>query len=171
MTHAESIQLIAGSPGKFTPELKYPNNPDRVIAIFGSQANYAQKMIDEYKDAGIHPNDVWAQSFNVGDILYWIQNEPKFGKQAVYLDDCRRRRVLSLVELKQLAQQGVNIIAPPMPALLAVNAANEIVPSQYAMDIKAAGLDIITWTFERATCAAARPGSAATTRSTRPGQR
>ena len=37
-----------------------------------------------------------------------------------------------------------------MFALLAVNSSNEIVPSQYALDIKALGFDIITWTFERA---------------------
>jgi glycerophosphoryl diester phosphodiesterase len=32
------------------------------------------------------PQDVFAQSFNKDDILYWIQHEPQFGKQAVYLD-------------------------------------------------------------------------------------
>ncbi len=35
---------------------------------------------------GVDPKDVWAQSFNKDDVLYWIQNEPKFGKQVVYLD-------------------------------------------------------------------------------------
>lgn len=25
-------------------------------------------MIDEYHDAGIHPKDVWAQSFNLDDL-------------------------------------------------------------------------------------------------------
>ncbi len=45
----------------------------------------------------------------------------------------------------------MKIFAPPIPALLAVDAANnKLVPSQYALDIKAAGLDIITWSFERA---------------------
>ncbi len=43
----------------------------------------------------------------------------------------------------------MKIIAPPMFALLAVNAKGEIVPSQYALDIKGLGFDIITWTFER----------------------
>jgi glycerophosphoryl diester phosphodiesterase len=151
LTHAESIELIKRLGGKFTPELKYPDNPDRVVAIFGSQANYAQKMIDEYKNAGIHPKDVWPQSFFAGDILYWIQKEPKFGKQAVYLDDWSPPTfpALTLDELKQLKQQGVKIIAPPIPALLAVDAAGKIVPSQYAMDIRSFGFDIITWTFER----------------------
>jgi glycerophosphoryl diester phosphodiesterase len=149
LTHAESIQLIKSLGGKFTPELKFPDNPDRVVAFFGSQANYAQTMINEYKNAGIEPKDVWPQSFNVGDILYWIQNEPKFGKQAVYLHDWPTVPPLTLDELKQLKQQGVKIIAPPIPALLAVDAAGKIVPSQYAMDIRSVGLDIITWTFER----------------------
>ena len=39
---------------------------------------------------------------------------------------------------------------PTIPALLAVNADNEIVPSQYAPDIKAQGFDIISWSLERA---------------------
>jgi len=151
LTHAESIQLIKQLGGKFTPELKFPDNPDRVVAIFGSQANYAQKMIDEYKAAGIPPNQVWAQSFNVGDVLYWIRNEPQFGKQAVYLDDWSPPTFPPLTrdELKQLRSDGVRIIAPPIPALLAVDASGKIVPSQYAIDIKSFGFDIITWTFER----------------------
>jgi glycerophosphoryl diester phosphodiesterase len=145
LTHAEHIQLVKRLGGKFTPELKYPNNPDRVVAIFGSQANYAQKMIDEYKAAGIPPSQVWAQSFNPDDVLYWIANEPQFGKQAVFLGS----GVLPLDQLKQLKQKGVRIFAPPMQQLLALNAANEIVPSQYALDIKSVGLDIISWSFER----------------------
>ena len=52
-------------------------------------------------------------------------------------------------ELQMLADQGVNIIAPPMWALLDLNAQNEIIPAQYALDAKAASLDIITWTLER----------------------
>jgi glycerophosphoryl diester phosphodiesterase len=58
VTHAESIQLIKKLGGKFTPELK-AGNPDRIKAIFGSQERYAQKMIDEYKAAGIDPKNVW----------------------------------------------------------------------------------------------------------------
>jgi glycerophosphoryl diester phosphodiesterase len=57
--------------------------------------------------------------------------------------------VLPLDQLKQLKQKGVRIFAPPMQQLLALNAANEIVPSQYALDIKSVGLDIISWSFER----------------------
>jgi len=149
MTHAEHIQLIKSLGGKFTPELKYPNNLDRVVAIFGSQENYAQKMIDEYKAAGIPPSRVWPQSFNLDDVKYWIEKEPQFGKQAVYLDPSSYPARLSLAQLKQLKQDGVRIFAPPMQSLLALNAAKEIVPSQYAIDIRSVGLEIITWTFER----------------------
>ena len=44
----------------------------------------------------------------------------------------------------------MRIFAPPIPALLAVDSNDQVVPSQYARDIKAAGLKIITWSFERA---------------------
>ena len=159
LTFKESIALNQELGVKHTPELKGATHQDRVDAIFnagkpGGQAVYAQKFIDELKDAGVRPKDVWVQSFNLADVLYWIQNEPRFGKQAVYLDDIDPTETpsiprLTLDELKALKQQGVRIFAPPMWALLAVDDAGKVVPSQYAMDIKQAGLDIITWTFER----------------------
>jgi glycerophosphoryl diester phosphodiesterase len=43
----------------------------------------------------------------------------------------------------------VQIVAPAMPALLAVDGSGRIVPSQLANDLKGMGFDIITWTFER----------------------
>ena len=52
-------------------------------------------------------------------------------------------------ELVQYKQEGINIVAPPTFALLAVDGNNRIVPSQYARNARAAGLDIITWTLER----------------------
>jgi len=112
-------------------------------------------MIDELKAAGVDPNNVFAQSFNAYDIVYLIQHEPRFGKQAVYLDDIDPTAIppvpgLSPQELQLRKAQGVKIIAPPMPALLSVTAAKKIVPSAYAQMIKSMGFDIITWTFERA---------------------
>lgn len=154
MTLKESIQLNEKNGVKHTPELK-AGDPGRIKAVFGSQEKYAQRMIDELKAAGVDPKDVWAQSFNKHDILYWIQNEPKFGRQAVYLDSIDPTATpviprLSLEELKQLKNKGVKIIAPPLFALLAVDANAQIVPSRYALDIRGLGFDIITWTFERA---------------------
>lgn len=152
LTHKESIELIKSLGAKFTPELKGPNRDAnlQVESVFGSQANYAQAMIDDYKSAGIAPRKVWAQSFNKDDVLYWIKNEPAFGRQAVYLDDANTLSdVPTLAELKSYAAQGIKIVAPPMWVLLTVDGSGKIVPSQYAKDAKAAGLDIITWTIER----------------------
>lgn len=153
LTLTESIELNRQLGVKHTPELK-SGDPARINAVFGSQANYAQKMIDEFKAAGVRPADVWPQSFNKDDVLYWIQHAPRFGKQAVYLDSVDPTVTpaiprLTVAELQALKAQGVRIVAPPMPALLAIDAGNRIVPSQYALDIKEAGFDIITWTFER----------------------
>ncbi len=153
MTLKESIELNTRLGVKHTPELK-SGDVDRINAIFGSQANYAQRLIDALEEAGVDPRDVWVQSFNKDDVLYWIQQAPRFGKQAVYLDDIDPTSSppvppLSLAELQQLKAQGVRIIAPPMLALLSVDGSGKIVPSQYAMDIKGLGFDIITWTFER----------------------
>jgi glycerophosphoryl diester phosphodiesterase len=151
LTHKESIELLDKLGSKYTPELKGPNRGAKlqVEQVFGSQAAYAQAMIKDYKDAGISPRKVWAQSFNKDDVLYWIKNEPAFGKQAVYLDDANvPADVPSANELKGYAKQGIKIVAPPMWVLLDVKN-GKIVPSQYAKNAKAAGLDIITWTIER----------------------
>jgi glycerophosphoryl diester phosphodiesterase len=152
LTHKESIGLLKELGSKYTPELKGPNRAAnlQVEAVFGSQSAYAQAMIDDYKAAGISPRKVWAQSFNKDDVLYWIKSEPDFGRQAVYLDDANVPAELpNAAELKGYANQGIKIVAPPMWALLAVDASGKIVPSQYAKDAKAAGLHIITWTLER----------------------
>jgi len=153
LTHKESIELGRKLGVKYTPELK-SGNPERIKAVFGSQAAYAQKMIDEYKAAGIHPRDVWPQSFNKDDVIQWAQKEPGYGAQAVYLDSIDPTATPAIPrqtveELKQLRAKGVNIFAPPTLALLSVNNAGELVASPYAKDIRAAGFDIITWTVER----------------------
>jgi glycerophosphoryl diester phosphodiesterase len=159
LSHKASIQLIQSLGAKFTPELKGPNRGAKlqVEQVFGSQEAYAQAMIDDYKAAGISPRNVFAQSFNRNDILYWIQHEPRFGKQAVYLDDRYDTGSPKLdpndpitwnPSMAQLAAQGIKIVAPPMWVLLTVED-GEIVPSRYAKEARAAGLDIITWTLER----------------------
>jgi len=154
MTLRESIALNERNGVKHTPELK-GGDPARIAAIFGGQPQYAQRMIDELRDAGVDPHRVFLQSFNLDDVLYWIHNAPEFGRQAVYLDSIDPTANppipgLTFAQLQHIRAQGVRIFAPPMPALLDVDASGNVVPSQYAMDIKRAGLEIITWTFERA---------------------
>ena len=151
LTHKESIQLLNRLRSDFTPELKAGNTKAKlqVAAVFGSQANYAQAMINDYKAAHISPRRVWAQSFNKEDILYWVGHEPAFGRQAVYLDDANVLADLpSAAELLDYRKQGIRVVAPPMWALLTTQN-GKIVPSQYARDAKAAKLDLITWTLER----------------------
>lgn len=148
VTHKESIDLFQKLGVKMTPELK---SPSVAMPFDGfTQQAYAQKMIDEYKAAGVSPRKVWPQSFNKADVLYWIAQEPEFGKQAVYLDDAETVADLpDNAELLQYKGEGIHIVAPPLFALLAVDGSGNIVPSDYARNAKAAGLDLITWTLER----------------------
>ncbi|NMG31026.1 glycerophosphodiester phosphodiesterase [Aromatoleum evansii] len=148
MTHKESIELFKVLGVMMTPELKTP--AVRMPFNGFTQQAYAQKMIDEYKAAGVPPSKVWPQSFDKADVLYWIAKEPAFGEQAVYLDDAESVSDLpGAAELAGYKAAGINIVAPPIFALLATDPAGTIVPSDYARNAKAAGLDIITWTLER----------------------
>jgi len=133
-----------------TPELKSASVAMPYEGDYTQEA-YAQQMIDEYKEMGVSPRKVWPQSFNLDDVLYWIHNEPRFGKQAVFLEsvDSEADVPAAIARLPQLAAQGVNIVAPPLWTLVTVEGTDNIVPSDYAAAAKAAGLDIITWTLER----------------------
>jgi glycerophosphoryl diester phosphodiesterase len=147
MTHAESIELFKKLGVKMTPELK---SASVAMPFDGfTQQAYGQKMIDEYKRAGVNPRNVFPQSFNIDDVLYWVNHEAAFGKQAVYLDDANT--VAELPDYNTLVRyktQGINIWAPPIFALLAADN-GKIVASQAAKDARAAGLGLITWSLER----------------------
>lgn len=154
MTHAESIELFKSLGAKFTPELKTPS-VDMPFDGF-SQEDYAQKLVDEYKAAGIPASDVWLQSFNLDDVLYWIEAEPDFGAQAVYLMDEYNIEGYSPMDaatwpntMAELKEMGVNFIAPPTWMLVTLSDEGEIIPSRLATEAKEAGLNIITWTLER----------------------
>ena len=147
MTHKESIALFQKLGVKMTPELK---SASVTMPFDGfSQQDYAQKMIDEYKAAKVPASQVFAQSFNKQDILYWVKAEPAFGKQAVFLDGADKVADLpDLDTLKSYKQDGIQIVAPPLFALLDAKD-GKLVPSAYAQQAKQAGLGIITWTLER----------------------
>jgi len=151
LTHREYISLVDGLGAKFTPELKAPSVTMPFEGDY-TQEMYAQQMIDEYKEARIAPRRVFAQSFNLNDVLYWLENTPAYGKQAVYLDDqvdVPNGYEAAVARLPEVAARGVKIVAPPTWALVTLDAQNRITPSSYAKTAKAAGLDIITWTLER----------------------
>lgn len=155
MTHRESIDLFKAAGVKMTPELKSP----QVKMPFNgfTQEQYAQKMIDEYKAAGVDAGHIWAQSFNYDDVKYWIAKEPAFGKQAVALDGRYSVKGFKYNDpktwspsMEQMAKDGVKYIAPPMWMLLDKPATgSRPVPSIYAKEAKKAGLNIIAWSLER----------------------
>lgn len=154
MTHAESVALFDRLGVDMTPELKAP---EVVMPFQGDyrQQDFAAQLLDEYRQAGIDPGRVWPQSFDLDDVTYWIEQHPEFASQAVYLDGRVDRPDFDPSDpgafsptMAELAEQGVNIIAPPLWALLALDG-ERIVPSPYARAARAAGLEIITWTLER----------------------
>ncbi len=153
MTHAESIELFKSLGIRFMPELKIP----AVDMPFGDYTRemFAQQLIDDYKNAGVDPSDVFLQSFDLDDVLYWIRNEPKFGRQAIFLDGSFSRDGWSPLDastwqygMAELKAMGVNYIAPPIWALVTLEN-KQIIPSPYAIQARAAGLEIIAWTVER----------------------
>jgi glycerophosphoryl diester phosphodiesterase len=51
--------------------------------------------------------------------------------------------------IDELKAAGVNILAPPIYVLLALDPGGQIVASEYARAAKAAGLALIVWSLER----------------------
>jgi glycerophosphoryl diester phosphodiesterase len=154
LTHKESIALFKEFGGKFTPELKEAVVPMPYLGF--SQEQYAQALINDYKEAGISPKDVFPQSFNLNDVIYWVQNEPEFGKQAIYLDGRYEQKGFNPAKpemlkpsMQELYAKGVRYIAPPIWVLLTTGSNGEIIPSAYAKAAKDAGLNIIAWSLER----------------------
>ena len=150
MTHKESIKIISSMGGKFTPELKSPEVPMPYMGTF-TQEMYAQKLIDEYIEAGISPKRVWPQSFNKEDVYYWVANTD-FGAQAVALDpndDTTEEEVEAWID--ELQANGVQIVAPPVWRLVepAPDTDLKMQSSHYANYANEVGINIITWTLER----------------------
>lgn len=149
MTHKESIELFKQLNVKMTPELKSP----AVAMPFNgfSQQDYARKMLSEYQAANVSASNVFPQSFSRDDVLFWITENPSFGEQAVFLDERMSDPSfeVSADDMNSLFANGVRYVAPPMWALVNLDNENNLIESEYALQAKAAGLKIITWTLER----------------------
>jgi glycerophosphoryl diester phosphodiesterase len=149
MTHKESIELFKQLNVKMTPELK---SAAVAMPFEGfSQQDYARKMLTEYQDADVPAENVFPQSFNRDDVLFWITENPSFGEQAVFLDERMSDPdfEVSADDMNSLFANGVRYVAPPMWALVELDSDNNLIQSEYALQAKAAGLKIITWTLER----------------------
>ncbi len=149
MTHAESIALFEELGVDMTPEIKSPQVPMPFRGM--SQHDFIDKVIGEYKDAGVAAEHVRVQSFQLEDVLYLLEKEPAFGSRAVYLDSLNKPEDLaaSMERFPELVGKGVTVLAPPLWALLTLDADGNRIPSDYARAAKAAGLAIIPWTLER----------------------
>ena len=154
LSHRESIALFQQLGVKMTPELKTPSVPMPWQGTY-TQQDYAHQLIQEYRDAGVPPQQVFPQSFLLEDVRYWIDHEGAYGRQAVYLDG-RDSQGLDpqnpgtwQPDMATLAGYGVNIIAPPLWMLVTTDSHNQIVPSPYAEAARAADLDVIAWSLER----------------------
>ena len=148
MTLNEQIAMNTRMGVKHVPELK--------AAMVGmpfngmSQSDYADRMIQSYLAAGVEPTHVYPQSFSLDDVLYWIEAYPEIADQVIYLDPRGRDRNFqpSLQNMQALYDQGLRILAPPIPMLIKLNDLGEIAPSEYAQMAKTVGFDLITWTLE-----------------------
>ncbi|CAO2647248.1 Nn.00g081700.m01.CDS01 [Neocucurbitaria sp. VM-36] len=155
LTLNEYIDLVDAYPGyrSFTPELKTP--PPQVPMPFKgyTQQQYAQDLVDTFRNKGIDFSRVWPQSFLYDDVIFWLQHDHSFGKQAIYLQqfDTPEAIAAGMKNLSSVRAAGVNIIGPPLPMLVGVGGPENktIVPSEYAKAIKANGMDIIAWTYDR----------------------
>jgi glycerophosphoryl diester phosphodiesterase len=152
VTHKESIRLFQAFGARFIPELKFPSvdMPFRGL----TQEALAQKLIDEYVDAGVDLRDVRPQSKHQPDVMYWLR--AAVDATPVLLDERNDLRTLDEKPVEEwegdsfeaLHAAGLRIIAPPI-WMLVTTQGREIVPSKYARAARAAGLDIVTWTLER----------------------
>ena len=120
MTHAESIELFRSLGVRMTPELKSPEVPMPFDGL--TRQDYARRMIGDYIGARVPPTDVFAQSFDLNDVLTWIEQAPEFGRQAIWLDGRDPRAMHTdpptLEEFGELRARGLTTIAPPIVTLL-----------------------------------------------------
>lgn len=143
MTHNDSIKLFDAWGVDMVPELK-------------ADAEYRDAIVQAYQAAGIDPDRVYLQSFDLDTVRYWIEQYPEFGQQAVYLDGRYRDPAFSPNQsitwrpgMRRLARYGVQYLAPPLWMLVRLDDDNTIVPSRYALAAREAGLRLVPWTLER----------------------
>lgn len=153
MSLRDQIELVDSMNLNFTAEAKTPEIPMPFEGDY-TQTDFIQQIVDTFEGEGIDADRVWLQSFLDDDIFYWLDNAPDFGQQAIYLDERADANASAydavVATLPSLADRGVKIMGPSSWMLVTVdNSTGKIVPSSYATTAKEAGLDIITWSFER----------------------
>jgi glycerophosphoryl diester phosphodiesterase len=146
----DHISLTVSLGLKHTPELKTPEVEMPFEGDY-TQEMYAQQLIDEYREAGVPAEDVFFQSFLYDDLLYWLDADPEFAAQAMFLDSYGETPETfpdAVANLTNYALDGIKYLAPPIPYLLTAED-GKIVPSVYADRANELGFKIVPWTLER----------------------
>lgn len=155
MSLREHIDVTTSLGLLHTPELK---TPEVAMPFRGSgdscytQEDYAQQLVDEYRDAGVPFEDVYPQSFLYDDILYWLDQEPEFASHAMFLDSYGETAETlpdAVANLTTYARDGLKYLAPPVPYLVTADEDGTMAPSEYANKAKDLGFKIVPWTLER----------------------
>lgn len=146
VSHKEYISIIHAANRKYTPELK-PYTQHMGMPAYDA---IRQKVMNEYTTFGVSPSIVWLQSFVEEDVIYWTEKGGDFGHQAVFLDNEYSDGTSGgkMDRFAEIKAKGVKILAPPMQMLVKVEGSG-YVPSNYAVQAKAHGFHLITWTLER----------------------
>lgn len=155
MSHRDSIVLAKKYDVSVSPELKQPLVAMPFREKF-TREKYRRLIVQEYKDEQFPVERVWLQSFELDDIKFWLKAYPNFARQAVYLDgrytargfDYKKPETLKPT-MKELKDIGINFIGSPLWMLLATDKGNNLVPSAYSKEARAAKLSLIAWTLER----------------------
>jgi glycerophosphoryl diester phosphodiesterase len=153
LTHAESVELLEGLGVKHAPELKgvqrdadgNPALPNHGFAATGmDQRSYADRLFAAYGAAKVDPSNVFAQSFDLADLQYWLEQYPEYARNAVYLIGQP-----GAPDFSQLHADGIRTLGVPIGMLLSIDGDGALIASDYAQRARAAGLNLIAWTAER----------------------
>ncbi len=150
-SHRQYIELLLPTGVSFIPELKKAGLPPGL-----SRDEYRRRIVDDYRELGVPPERVYLQSFDLADIRYWRRYAPAYARNAVWLDGRYKKRGFDPARperlrptMKELVDEGLGYLSPPLWVLLALDDSGHIVPSAYARAAREAGLELIPWTLER----------------------
>jgi len=151
MSHRGYIALLKPTGVNFIPELKETALPPGL-----SLEAYRRRIVDGYREAGVSPERVYLQSFDLETIRFWRGYAPEYARNAVWLDGRYKERGFDpahperlVPTMEELAAEGLRYLSPPLWVLLALDGEGRIVPSAYARAARKAGLELIPWTLER----------------------
>ncbi|WP_456446215.1 glycerophosphodiester phosphodiesterase family protein [Oceanithermus sp.] len=151
MSHRGYIELLRPTGVNFIPELKEAERPPGL-----SLEAYRRRIVDDYREAGVPPERVYLQSFDLATIRFWRRYAPDYARNAVWLDGRYKERGFDpahperlVPTMEELAAEGLRYLSPPLWVLLALDDGGQIVPSAYARAARKAGLELIPWTLER----------------------